>query len=112
MSFDPKQPYNDLPLLPPPGDLETMPVLKKRCGTSTCSGNVSMTSTYRPNMSRRTAFFDMFLKHVHAVNTLNLMENPGGNIVTTRPLSSSSRRSWSRKSARTYPAIRFDRKMM
>ena len=29
MSFDPKQPYNDLPLLPPPGDLETKPVLKK-----------------------------------------------------------------------------------
>jgi Fic family protein len=27
MSFDPKQPYNDLPLLPPPGDLETKPVL-------------------------------------------------------------------------------------
>jgi Fic family protein len=29
MSFDPKQPYNDLPLLPPPGDLETKQVLKK-----------------------------------------------------------------------------------
>ena len=29
MSFDPNQPYNDLPLLPPPGDLETRPVLKK-----------------------------------------------------------------------------------
>jgi Fic family protein len=29
MSFDPKQPYNDLPLLPPPGDLETKPVLKR-----------------------------------------------------------------------------------
>ena len=29
MSLDPKQPYNDLPLLPPPGDLETKAVLKK-----------------------------------------------------------------------------------
>lgn len=29
MSFDPKQPYNDLPLLPPRGDLETKQVLKK-----------------------------------------------------------------------------------
>jgi Fic family protein len=29
MSFDPKQPYNHLPLLPPPGDLETKAVLKK-----------------------------------------------------------------------------------
>lgn len=29
MSFDPKQPYNNLPLLPPPGDLETKHVLKK-----------------------------------------------------------------------------------
>lgn len=29
MSFDPKRPYNDLPLLPPPGDLETKPVLKR-----------------------------------------------------------------------------------
>jgi Fic family protein len=29
MSFDPRQPYNDLPLLPPPGDLETKPVLKQ-----------------------------------------------------------------------------------
>ena len=29
MSFDPNQPYNDLPLLPPPGDLETKHVLKK-----------------------------------------------------------------------------------
>ena len=29
MSLDPKQPYNDLPLLPPPGDLETRAVLKK-----------------------------------------------------------------------------------
>lgn len=29
MSFDPKQPYNDLPLLPPSGDLETKPVLKR-----------------------------------------------------------------------------------
>ena len=29
MSFDPKQPYNDLPLLPPSGDLETKQVLKK-----------------------------------------------------------------------------------
>jgi hypothetical protein len=28
MSFDPKQPYNDLPLLPPPGDLETKQILK------------------------------------------------------------------------------------
>lgn len=26
--FDPKQPYNDLPLLPPAGDIETKPVLK------------------------------------------------------------------------------------
>ena len=29
MSFDPKQPYNDLPLLPPKCELETKPVLKK-----------------------------------------------------------------------------------
>lgn len=29
MSFDPKQPYNDLPLLPPAGELETRAVLKK-----------------------------------------------------------------------------------
>ncbi len=29
MTFDPKQPYNDLPLLPPPGDLETKGVLKR-----------------------------------------------------------------------------------
>ena len=29
MSFDPNKPYNDLPLLPPPGDLETRSVLKK-----------------------------------------------------------------------------------
>lgn len=29
MSFDPRQPYNDLPLLPPPGDVETKSVLKK-----------------------------------------------------------------------------------
>lgn len=29
MNFDPKKPYNDLPLLPPPGDLETKRVLKK-----------------------------------------------------------------------------------
>ncbi|MEY2881255.1 MAG: hypothetical protein RLZZ15_3635 [Verrucomicrobiota bacterium] len=29
MSFNPKQPYNDLPLLPPPGDLETKAVLKR-----------------------------------------------------------------------------------
>ena len=29
MSFDPRQPYNDLPLLSPPVDLETKPVLKK-----------------------------------------------------------------------------------
>jgi len=29
MSYDPKKPYNDLPLLPPPGDVETKRVLKK-----------------------------------------------------------------------------------
>lgn len=29
MPFDPQKPYNDLPLLPPPGDLETKAVLKK-----------------------------------------------------------------------------------
>jgi Fic family protein len=29
MSLDPKEPYNDLPLLPPPADLETKAVLKK-----------------------------------------------------------------------------------
>ncbi|HEY5812830.1 MAG TPA: Fic/DOC family N-terminal domain-containing protein, partial [Terrimicrobiaceae bacterium] len=29
MSFDPKQPYNDLPLLPPPCELETKRVLKR-----------------------------------------------------------------------------------
>jgi hypothetical protein len=29
MSFDPKQPYNDLPLLPPKCELETKAVLKK-----------------------------------------------------------------------------------
>jgi cell filamentation protein, protein adenylyltransferase len=29
MNLDPTQPYNDLPLLPPPGDLETRQVLKK-----------------------------------------------------------------------------------
>ncbi len=29
MSFDPNQPYNDLPLLPPAGELETRRVLKK-----------------------------------------------------------------------------------
>ena len=29
MSFDPKRPFNDLPPLPPPGDLETKQVLKK-----------------------------------------------------------------------------------
>ena len=29
MPFDPQMPYNDLPLLPPPGDLETRAVLKK-----------------------------------------------------------------------------------
>jgi Fic family protein len=29
MSLDPQEPYNDLPLLPPPADLETKPVLKK-----------------------------------------------------------------------------------
>ena len=29
MSVDPNKPYNDLPLLPPPGDLETRSVLKK-----------------------------------------------------------------------------------
>lgn len=29
MSFDPKMPYNDLPLLPPPVDLESKAVLKK-----------------------------------------------------------------------------------
>lgn len=28
MSFDPERPYNDLPLLPPPGELETKSVLK------------------------------------------------------------------------------------
>lgn len=29
MPFDPQMPYNDLPLLPPPGDLESKAVLKK-----------------------------------------------------------------------------------
>lgn len=29
MPFDPQMPYNDLPLLPPPGELETRSVLKK-----------------------------------------------------------------------------------
>ncbi len=29
MPFDPQKPYNDLPLLPPPGELETKAVLKK-----------------------------------------------------------------------------------
>lgn len=29
MTFDPRQPYNDLPLLPPQCDLETKPILKK-----------------------------------------------------------------------------------
>jgi len=29
MPFDPQTPYNDLPLLPPPGELETRAVLKK-----------------------------------------------------------------------------------
>jgi Fic family protein len=29
MRFDPQQPYNDLPLLPPAGELETRAVLKK-----------------------------------------------------------------------------------
>ena len=29
MSFDPKKPYNELPLLPPRDDLETKSVLKK-----------------------------------------------------------------------------------
>ena len=29
MHFDPDKPYNDLPLLPPKGELETKAVLKK-----------------------------------------------------------------------------------
>ena len=29
MSFDPGKPYNELPLLPPPVDLETKAILKK-----------------------------------------------------------------------------------
>jgi Fic family protein len=29
MAYDPEQPYNDLPLLPPPGELETKAVLKQ-----------------------------------------------------------------------------------
>ncbi len=34
MSFDPQAPYNDLPLLPPPGDLESKAVLKKAIGAN------------------------------------------------------------------------------
>lgn len=34
MPFDPQRPYNDLPLLPPPGELETRAVLKKAIGAN------------------------------------------------------------------------------
>jgi len=34
MPFDPQMPYNDLPLLPPPGELETKAVLKKAIGAN------------------------------------------------------------------------------
>ena len=37
MSLDPKQPYNDLLLLPPQCDLETKPILKKCVAASRIS---------------------------------------------------------------------------
>lgn len=77
MSFDPDKPYNDLPLLPPKGELETKAVLRKAI-----SGNKALAelkgagalklwscSVDRVNdMSKKSGFLDTFLGDVQAVD--------------------------------------------
>jgi len=51
VSFDPKQPYNDLPLLPPAGDLETKRVLKKCVGANKALAELKGAGDLIPNQA-------------------------------------------------------------
>jgi hypothetical protein len=97
MSFDPRQPYNDLPFLPPPCELETKRVLKKCVAANRAlaelkgagdlipnqavlinaiplqeaklsSEIVSIPSTYRRDVSTNPAGIDTWLKPVPAMD--------------------------------------------
>lgn len=51
MSFDPQQPYNDLPLLPPPGELETRRILKKCVAANKALAELKGTGDLIPNQA-------------------------------------------------------------
>jgi Fic family protein len=51
MRFDPKQPYNDLPLLPPPGELESRPVLKHCVAANKALAELKGAGDLIPNQS-------------------------------------------------------------
>lgn len=51
MPFDPQTPYNDLPLLPPPGELETKAVLKKAIAANKALAELKGAGELIPNQS-------------------------------------------------------------
>lgn len=51
MPYDPLKPYNDLPLLPPPGDLETKAVLKKAISANKALAELKGAGELIPNQS-------------------------------------------------------------
>jgi Fic family protein len=51
MPFDPKQPYNDLPLLPPQAELETRAVLKKAIGAHKALAELKGAGDLIPNQT-------------------------------------------------------------
>ena len=51
MSFDPKQPYNDLPLLPPRCELETKPVLKRCVAANKALAELKSAGDLIPNQA-------------------------------------------------------------
>lgn len=75
MSFDPKQPHNDLPLLPPKEDIETKAIFKKAISANRALAELKGASRLLPNQNI-------------LINTLALEEARDSsaieNIVTTR----------------------------
>jgi cell filamentation protein, protein adenylyltransferase len=54
MSFDPQKPYNDLPLLPPKGELETRAIWKKAISANKALAELKGTGELIPNQSLLT----------------------------------------------------------
>ncbi len=65
MPFDPQKPYNDLPLLPPPVELETRAVLKKAIAAKNKQNAIMSAGTACfEHMSEKRKISDMFLIYV------------------------------------------------